>query len=149
MKLEDEIKQKSFTDQMEKLTVNLIYTGNYVMAATNRFLKVYDISGQQYNVLRILRGQYPNPASINLLTERMLDKSSNASRLVEKLKIKKLVKRTECPEDRRQVNVEITAKGLDLLKKIDEDKANDQPRWKTLTKTEAKTLNDLLDKFRG
>ena len=79
----------------------------------------------------------------------MLDKSSNASRLVEKLKIKKLVKRTECPEDRRQVNVEITAKGLDLLKKIDEDKANDQPRWKTLTKTEAKTLNDLLDKFRG
>jgi len=105
---------------------------------------------QQYNVLRILRGQFPNPIKVSDITERMLDKMSNASRLVDKLVAKKLVLRTECPSDRRAVDVVITEKGLELLKQLD-DRQGD---WDTLlqdklTSDEATTLSHLLDRLRA
>ena len=93
MRLEKEIKSKTFKDPFEKLVVNIIYTWNWLNYWHNQQFKKYGISQQQYNILRILRGQYPNPATVNLLKERMLDKMSNASRLVEKLRQKGLVER--------------------------------------------------------
>src|SRR4051812_29759437 len=103
MKLEDEIKQKNFTSIYHKVNINILFTASWLSTQTARILKPYSITPQQYNVLRILRGQNANPASVGLIQERMLDKSSNASRLVDKLLEKKLIDRKTCPEDRRQV----------------------------------------------
>jgi DNA-binding MarR family transcriptional regulator len=112
-------------------------------------LDEYDLTPQQFNLLRILRGQYPKPASITLLKERMLDKMSDASRLVERLLAKGLVERKICPEDRRKVDVVITKKGLKLLEKIDKTDNEMDNYLKNLSEVEAKKLNELLDKLRG
>ena len=119
MKLEDEIHQKKFSSEFQKLTINLIYTNNWIASKHAEYFKNSDITIQQYNVLRILRGQFPNPSSVKLIKERMLDKMSDASRIIDKLKIKKLVVRKECPIDRRSVDILITEKGLELLKSLD------------------------------
>jgi len=100
----------------------------------------------QFNILRILRGQHPQPATINLLIERMLDKTSNASRLVDKLEAKGLVTRKQCPNDRRTVDVMITAAGLNLLLQM--DKEDIYQSLNNLTGQEAEQLNLLLDKIR-
>jgi len=149
MKLEDEIKQDKFHSQYHKLMINLLFTGNWVYYHNKKFLKRYGISPEQFNVLRILRGQYPKPSSINLLNERMLDRMSNVSRLVEKLRIKNLLKRSECPKDRRQVDILITEEGLALLKQLDTDIKQLEEMFKTISEGEAATLNALLDKLRG
>jgi DNA-binding MarR family transcriptional regulator len=148
MKLEEEIKQDSFRNEYQKLTINLLFTGNWVYSLNKKFLKPYAISPEQYNVLRILRGQQGKPASINLLNERMLDKMSNVSRLVEKLRMKDLISRCESENDRRQVDITITDKGLSILAKLDNDILRFEERFKTITEDEAKTINDLLDKLR-
>lgn len=148
MKLEDAIKQKKFKTEEEKLVINLMYTTNWIAAEQVRFFKRYGISPQQYNVLRILRGQKPNPASVGLIQERMLDKMSNASRLVEKLKSKNLIKRSECSKDRRQVDVIITDEGLSLLEEMDKHQHEINDISSSLTTTEKQTLNELLDKLR-
>jgi DNA-binding MarR family transcriptional regulator len=149
MRIEDEIKQKQFRNEYDKLIINLLYTGGWVNANNSRQLKPYRVSVQQYNILRILRGQHPNPATVNLLKERMLDKMSNASRLVEKLRVKGLVERRICEHDRRAVDVIITQKGLDLLAEIDALLNSWEEQFKALTPEEASTLNSLLDKLRG
>jgi DNA-binding MarR family transcriptional regulator len=148
MKLEDAIKQTAFKSEEERLVINLMYTSGWLSSEQNRFFKRFHISSQQYNVLRILRGQYPDPASVGLIQERMLDKMSNASRLIEKLKQKKLIKRSECSKDRRQVDVLVTQEGLLLLEEI--DKLSDEMNGicDTLNLNEKKTLNKLLDKLR-
>ena len=96
-----------------------------------------------------MRGQYPNPASVNLLIERMLDKQSNASRLVDKLDAKGLVKRKKCKEDKRQVDVVLSAKGVQLLDAIDKEIGNLDSIFTNLTKAEAKKMSEMLDKMRG
>ncbi|MEX0811155.1 MAG: MarR family transcriptional regulator [Chitinophagales bacterium] len=149
MRLEEEIKQKKFKDEFHKLFINLIYTGNWVKNLDAALLKKHQLTSQQYNVLRILRGQYPEPVSVNLIVNRMLDKMSNASRLVEKLRKKELVERRECPKDRRQAEVLITETGLQLLDKIDKELTVQGNRFKQISKKEAKTVNDILDKLRG
>lgn len=148
MKIEDEIKQKKFSSDYQKAVVNILFTANWLYAQNAQVLKPFGISPEQYNVLRILRGQHPGPASINLIQDRMLDKMSNASRLVEKLRLKKLVERKECKKDRRQVDVVITEKGLEVLKDMDERIRDTEKRFQTLSKEEAITLNKLLDKLR-
>lgn len=149
MRLEDEIKQtKPFQDEFQKVEVNLIYTYHWLQARVEERLSGADITLQQYNILRILRGQYPNPATIMLLKERMLDRQCDASRLVERLVQKSLVSRTLCPNDRRKVDVFITQKGLDLLKMIDQ-RESFLKKHATLSESELKTLNALLDKLRG
>lgn len=149
MKLEDAIKQTAFKTEEERLVINLVYTSGWLSSEQNRFFKRFGISSQQYNVLRILRGQFPNPASVGLIQERMLDKMSNASRLIEKLKQKKLVKRSECSKDRRQVDVLITEDGLKLLEDIDMLNGEMHSICNTLNQTEKKKLNELLDKLRN
>ena len=90
MKIEEEIKQKKFKSEYQKMYINLVYTANWMNTQQMRMFKEYGLSIQQYNILRILRGQVPNAVNLGLIQDRMLDKNSNASRLIEKLKTKKL-----------------------------------------------------------
>ncbi|AFN74588.1 transcriptional regulator [Melioribacter roseus P3M-2] len=149
MRLEEEIKQKKFRNEFHKLTVNLHYTNNWLLNIHKSIFERFGITPNQFNILRILRGQHPGSASVNLLKERMLDKTSDVSRLVERLRVKGLVERNRCPNDRRRADVIITEKGLELLKEI--DKYNDEfdRALSNLSENEAKLLNDLLDKMRG
>lgn len=149
MRIEDVIKQKAFKDEYNKVIVNMLYTNSWIISEQTRLIKPYGISQEQYNVLRILRGQAGKPITISSIQERMLNKMSNASRLVEKLKQKDMVTRAECPNDRRQVDVLITQKGLDLLHELDEQIINHNRSIIQLTEDETRLLNDLLDKLRG
>jgi DNA-binding MarR family transcriptional regulator len=149
MKLEEEIHQKKFRNEYHKLAVNIIFTHGWLIEHQNRLLKEYKVTGAQFNILRILRGQHPNPASVNLLKERMLDKMSDASRLVDRLISKGFVDRKICPDDRRRVEVKITDAGLSLLEKIDEHNNEFDNNLIHLSEHDAKTINDLLDKLRG
>lgn len=150
MKLEEEIQQKEFKSEFQKALVNIIYTYNWIESRHKEFFKQYDLTPQQFNILRILRGQNPKPCTVNLLKERMLDKMSDASRIVERLRIKGLLERTVCPTDRRSVDVAITKKGLDLLSKMDEKvEEHNRELFKTMSEEEAKKINELLDKLRG
>ena len=149
MKIEDAIQQKEFKDPYNKLVVNLLYTHSYLVTAQNSLFKPHEISPEQYNVLRILRGQNGVPTTVSSIQDRMLNKMSNASRLVEKLKTKGLVKRDECPNDRRQVDVMITEKGLELLSVLQTQVENGNKSFVHLSLEEVNELNDLLDKMRG
>ena len=150
MSIENDIKQTAFRTPYHRLLVNIMYTSNWVGDGQMRMLKPYGITLQQYNVLRILRGQYPNPVKVNDIMERMLDKMSNASRLVDKLLAKNLAERTECPSDRRAVDVVITEQGLALLKTLDDGQAQwEDGLQKRLSEAEATQLSELLDKLRG
>lgn len=151
MSIETDIKQSvPFKSPYQRVIVNLMYTSNWIAGSQTQLLKPFKLTLQQYNVLRILRGQYPNPIKVSDITERMLDKMSNASRLVDKLVAKKLVLRTECPSDRRAVDVIITEKGLALLKQLDthQDRLNGSLEDK-LTAEEAESLSLLLDRLRA
>ena len=148
MKIEDEIHQTQFRNQKQKLAINITFTHYWLMDRFRQLLKQYDISSQQFNILRILRGQYPQPSSVNLLKERMLDKSSDASRLIDRLKIKGLVQRKQCKSDRRAVDILITEKGLEILKKIDAHNTELDSVFDKLSEKETEKLNELLDKLR-
>jgi DNA-binding MarR family transcriptional regulator len=149
MELGKEIKQEKFASEYQKAVINILYTSNWLTYSHSKSLKKYGISPQQYNILRILKGQYPKAASVSLLIERMLDKMSNASRLVEKLKQKGLVERKECEQDRRQVDVLITKKGINLLEEMKEQFEKSEKEYaKAITKEEARQLNLILDKLR-
>ncbi len=149
MEIGKEIKQSKFKNEYQKMLINILFTSGWLSSKHSCNLKPFGISSQQFNLLRILRGQHPKPATVNLLIERMLDKNSNASRLVEKLRIKKLVERAVCPEDRRAVNVVITQKGLDLLEELDKQEGLFLKDLKNISENEAEQLNFLLDKLRG
>lgn len=148
MQLEQAIQQSKFKSEYEKVIINLLYTSGWLQVHQQRFFKGFDISPQQYNVLRILRGQHPKSATVSLIQERMLDRESNASRLIEKLKQKGYVERNECPVDRRQADVVITRHGLKLLEDIDEKRDDIKTLIGALNTKEAKELNHLLDKLR-
>ena len=148
MKLEDEIQQKKFKSIEQKLLLNLIYTTNWLTSKQDSLFKDSGITVQQYNVLRILRGQYPNPCSIKLIKERMLDRMSDTSRIVDKLFAKKLLERKECPNDRRSVDIIITEQGLELLKSLDYIDDLSKQNTKSLNAKEINILNELLDKLR-
>jgi DNA-binding MarR family transcriptional regulator len=149
MKLEDEISQDKFRNEYHKAAVNIIFTYGWVHAYQEKIFKPNGITMQQFNILRILRGQHPKPANIKLIRERMLDRMSDCSRIVEKLRVKGLIKRTICPVDRRHVDVIITKKGLDLLAQLDPISEEVDKYFWNLNEEEASQLNDLLDKLRG
>jgi DNA-binding MarR family transcriptional regulator len=148
MKIGEAIKQSKFKSEHQKMLINILFTSGWLTSKHAASLKPFGISVQQYNILRILRGQHPNPATVNLLIDRMLDKNSNASRLVEKLRLKKLVERAICPDDRRSVNVVITNKGLNLLEELDEQDDIFIKELKKISEKEAEQMNILLDKLR-
>jgi len=149
MKLEDEIRQKSFKSESQKLAINILYTGSWVNAIAIKRLRPHRITPQQYNILRILRGQHPKPVGGIQIKERMLDKMSNISRLIEKLRVKGLVDRQGCLKDRRAIDVTITLKGIALLDILDESENQWEKQFLSLSAEEQKTLNNFLDKLRG
>lgn len=148
MKLEEAIQQKSFDNEYIKLALNIMYTGNWLHLLQTRKLKEFGLSHQQYNVLRILRGQYPNEASVGEVLSRMLEPSSNITRLVDKLEQKKLVSRCENKNNRRMQELRITEEGLNLLTTIGERMENIQQLVAAISETDAKIANDVLDKMR-
>ncbi len=151
MRLEDEIKQTSFQSEGQKAYLNIVFTSGWLSLRQAAAFRPYGVTLPQFNVLRILRGQHPKPATVALLIDRMLDKTSNASRIVDKLEEKKLVTRTVCPANRRAVDIRITAAGLDLLRQIDESGVlvAAQTGMSTLSDSEFEQLNYLLDKIRA
>lgn len=148
MALEQDIKQKKFESEYHKGAVNILFTSSWLYNINAIGLKTHGITPEQYNVLRILKGSHPRPLMLVEITCRMIDKSSNATRLVEKLRQKALVKREICENNRRQVDISITDKGLTLLKKIDGAGRPWMDRLEKISKTEAKELNRILDKLR-
>lgn len=150
MRLEDEIKQvKAFKNDYNKAVVNLIFTYNWLESSSKAFFKDFDLTSQQFNILRILKGQHPNPSTINLLRDRMLDKMCDASRLVERLRIKGLVERSQASSDKRAVDIFISKKGEELLTKIEVKFPAFEEKLHTLTAEEVVVFNNLLDKLRG
>jgi DNA-binding MarR family transcriptional regulator len=148
MELEKEVQTK-FENEYHKTVVNMLYTYGWISDILKSRLSKERVTLQQYNILRILRGQYPGPATINLLKDRMLDKMSDASRIVERLVQKGLVTRCINQRDRRAVDIVINEKGLELLKKLDPVITPIDVMKVNLSETEAKQLNFLLDKLRG
>lgn len=149
MSIKQEIKQKGFRNEYQKALINMLYTHNFLIGEMSDIFKKFDITRQQFNVLRILRGQHPNPVTINTIKDRMLDKMSDASRIVVRLKKKELIKSQQGRGDRRSTEVVITKKGLALLKKMDGSVEEFDNLFSNLTTSEANSLNILLDKLRG
>jgi DNA-binding MarR family transcriptional regulator len=148
MGIEQDIKQEKFATEFEKAVINTMYTSSWLYHINLTRLKPHGVTPEQYNVLRILRGSSPRPMMLSDITSRMIDKSSNATRLVEKLRQKGLLKREICDSNRRQVDIVITEKGLNVLKKIDQESEEWLSTLKTITKSEAQELNRILDKWR-
>jgi DNA-binding MarR family transcriptional regulator len=149
MSLEKEIQQEKFGNEYEKAAVNILYTGSWLHNLNASRLKQHGLTPEQYNVLRILRGSHPKTLRLSDISCRMIDKNSNATRLVEKLRIKGLLKRERCENNRRQVDVFITEKGLAALRKIDQEEALWLLQLKNINKAEAVELNRILDKLRS
>lgn len=149
MKIEEVVKSNVVMELPQKAVLNIIYTQNNITERLIEILKPYDLSNEQYNVLRILRGQKGNPANMCVIQERMIAKTSNTTRLVDKLLLKELVTRKVCKENRRKIEVLITEKGLDILKELD-PKVNDYENniVANLTTEELEQLNELLEKIR-
>ncbi len=148
MSIEVAIKQYKFNNDFEKAVINILYTASWLEGQNIQRFKPYGISPQQFNVLRILRGASPNPVRLTDITERMIDKNSNATRLVEKLRQKGFLKRDVCKNNRRQVDITITPNGLSLLNELDILPSEWSKIFKGIKKEEAKQLNVILDKIR-
>lgn len=149
MTIEEVIKSTVKMDNAKKVILNIMYTQNVVQDHFNELLKPYDLSGEQYNVLRILRGQKGKPANMCVIQERMLAKTSNTTRLVDKLLLKDFVTRNVCPDNRRKIEVSITQKGLDVLKELDPKvDEHEQTFANNLKPEELVFLNQLLEKYR-
>ena len=148
MGIAEEIKQTTFKSEYSKAIINIIYTNSWLHQKHLEVFKKYGLTTPQFNILRILRGQHPKPSTVNLLIDRMLDKSSNASRIVDRLEQKRLVVRKQCSNDRRAVDVFISDEGLRLLSELDGEMGRLEHENNNLTEEESSTLNFLLDKMR-
>lgn len=149
MKIEEITKTNATIGLSKKAVLNIIYTQNDITERLIEILKPYDLSNEQYNVLRILRGQKGKPTNMCVIQERMLAKTSNTTRLVDKLLLKELVTRKVCNENRRKIEVLITEKGLSILSELDPKVIDYENNIvANLTSDELEQLNDLLEKIR-
>src|ERR1044071_836678 len=144
MKIEDEIKQSNFRDAYQKVAVNLLFTSNWLVARQHEFFKPFGITTQQFNILRILRGQHPNQISGVEIKSRMLDRNSDISRLLDRLLKKDLITKCQSENDKRAANVSISEKGLKLLSEIDEKFQQAERSQFNLSEAEAAQLSQLL-----
>jgi DNA-binding MarR family transcriptional regulator len=149
MGLEKDIKQQHFNSENQKLIINLVFTNNWLTEKIRDFLSTEDITLQQFNILRILRGSHPRPLSTLTIRERMLDKMSDTSRIVDRLVLKGLVDKKTCPSDKRLVDISITEEGKKVLATIDQKEKEMMAVITNLNQGEMKMLNGLLDKMRG
>jgi DNA-binding MarR family transcriptional regulator len=147
MKIEEEIQQPKFRNPHQKAVINLIYTANWLQNKHQSFFKAFGITGQQFNILRVLKGQHPKSISATAIKTRLLDQNSDVSRLLDRLAKKNLVFKKTCPNDKRASDVFITEEGLALLREIDK-KQKEIDLVLSLTEEEASQLSDLLDKSR-
>ncbi|ARS34920.1 MarR family winged helix-turn-helix transcriptional regulator [Pontibacter actiniarum] len=148
MILEKEIAIGSFRNDWQKASMSIIYTYGMLNNGYEGFFKKHNLTTQQYNALRILRDQFPKPVSTSFLREKMLDKMSDASRLVSRLSAKGLVTVTQNPSDKRLVNILISPEGQQICQEIDQDLPNLDALLQGLTEEEAGTLAELLAKVR-
>jgi DNA-binding MarR family transcriptional regulator len=148
MTLEKDLNQTKFRNEHQKATVNIIFTNNWIMDKITKIFDEAGVTSQQYNILRILRGA-GKPLSTLQIRQRMLDKMSDSSRIVDRLVLKGMVKKNNCKTDRRLVDVTITARGLKLLEKIDTYNNQVDGIMMNLSVAEARALNQLLDKIRS
>ncbi len=148
MDIEDEIQQSKFRNANQKAIINLIFTTNWIFTKQQQFLKPFGITAQQFNILRILRGQHPKSISGTEIKTRMLDRNSDVSRLLDRLEIKKLIQKSVCSKDKRAFDVSVTDVGISLLHEIDKQEKV-MENILDLTEAEAIILSDLLDKGRG
>jgi len=149
MEIEGAIQQQEFKSVYQKMLINVLYTASWLEDATSEILKKKKLSNTQFNVLRILRGSHPRPCTAQDIQERMINKRSDVTRLIERLRKMELVTRDECPANRRKVDILITDKGLELLEELDPDMEDLGEIFKALNKEEAQQLSDLLDKLRS
>ncbi len=149
MKIEEEIKQKHFNSAREKALINLIFTHNWMQNNFRSLFKAKDITIQQYNVLRILRGKYPDFVNPNYVKDVMLDKNPDLTRLCDRLVSSNLITRCTDPDNKRKVNLRITDPGLKLLEEFDPLMAKLNESMVHLNEEESARLSDLLDKLRG
>lgn len=150
MRLEDEIKQvKGFRSERQKAMVNILFTNGWLNDRFRNFMRPFDLTQQQYNVLRILRGCDNESLSTSCIRDRMIDRMSDASRIVDRLCKKDLVVRTQSPKDRRLVEIRIAEEGLKLLERIDGKQEEMESDLSRLSDDELRQLNSLLDKLRG
>jgi len=148
MSIEKDISQRKFTSEYQKAMVNLVYTHNWMMEKMKLFFEKADLTTQQFNILRILRGA-GEPLSTLQIRQRMLDKMSDTSRIVDRLIKKGLTKKVICKSDRRLVDVTITEKGLKLLEKLDVMQPDLDGIIQSISESDARELNNLLDKIRN
>jgi DNA-binding MarR family transcriptional regulator len=148
MSINKDINQRKFRNEHQKAMINLIFSYNWLMENTRKHLDQYDLTNQQFNILRILRGAV-DPLSTLQIRQRMLDKMSDTSRIVDRLVKKELVQKVVCPGDRRLVDVTITDKGRKLLSILDEHENEWETVLKNIDESEASHLNSLLDKLRN
>lgn len=148
MSLEEDINQTNFRNEFQKAAINFIYSYNWMNEKMKLFFDKEDITPQQFNILRILRGA-GKPISTLQIRQRMLDKMSDTSRIVDRLLIKQLVKKDTCPNDKRLVDVSITDKGQKLLEKLDANNEEMDAIFNNFSESDARTFNGLLDKLRS
>ena len=147
MGIEKDIQQTNFRNEFQKMSINIIYTANWLNEKMGQILSTEDITQQQYNILRILRGS-ECPLSTLKIRERMLDKMSDTSRIVDRLIVKGLVEKTACVKDKRLVDITVTKKGLQLLEKLDTLNEQIDSILNGVSEKEAHTINQILDKLR-
>ena len=147
MGIEKDIQQTNFRNEFQKMGINIIYTANWLNEKMGQILATEDITQQQYNILRILRGS-DAPLSTLKIRERMLDKMSDTSRIVDRLIVKGLVEKTACIKDKRLVDITVSKKGLQLLEKLDSLNEHIDSILKGVNEKEAQAMNQILDKLR-
>ena len=148
-RIEDEIKQTKFRSEGQKLIINLIYTYNQISGQMSMMLQPHGLTMQQYNILRILKGQFPNPSTNNLVKDRMLDRNSDVTRLIDRMIRNGLVTRTSCEKDRRRVDILITQQGLDVLDAIQAQETDLDIVAQRLPEEQQRAMNGMLDDLRG
>jgi DNA-binding MarR family transcriptional regulator len=148
MKIEEALKTNKFKSDQHRAMLNIMFTASWLRGKVVSKLKCYGISQEQYNVLRILRGSHPTPLCAKDITDRMIDKNSNTTRIMDKLITKEYINKLRGEIDRREVNISITESGLELLKEIDKVEAIDNPNYLNLSDAESGLLSALLDKMR-
>jgi DNA-binding MarR family transcriptional regulator len=148
MKIEDEIKQSKFKTPYQKAVINLIFTSSWLQGKHQDFFKSFGITNQQFNILRILKGQHPKSTSATEIKSRMLDKNSDVSRLLDRLAAKNLITKQVCPNDKRAADIAITEAGIAILVKL-EKRQSEIDGVLNLSEEEAMQLSNLLDKSRG
>ncbi len=148
VKIENEVQTKGFQNEFHKAQVNIIFTGWWLKNRMLPFLRSHGLSHEQFNVLRIIRGRKNKAVCVKDITARMLERSSNTTRIIDKLEVKQLVARRQSQQDKRELHIVLTEQGTALLKKIDQEWMEGDPVRIGLNEVEAGILNTLLDKLR-